>query len=117
MKLRMRGSSLRLRLTRSEVEAVGQGKKIEETVEFGPSERLVYAIEPGGEAIAASFGGGRVSVSVPVEVAREWCASDRVGIEGMQHALKILIEKDFACLTHREGEEDVDAFPNPNERC
>jgi hypothetical protein len=32
-------------------------------------------------------------------------------------SLQILVEKDFACLTPRKGEDDGDAFPNPNETC
>ena len=31
--------------------------------------------------------------------------------------LRVLVEKDFACLTVREGEDDEDAFPNPHESC
>jgi hypothetical protein len=31
--------------------------------------------------------------------------------------LRIVIEKDFACLTVREGEDESDNFPNPNPRC
>ncbi|MGH8167708.1 MAG: DUF7009 family protein [Woeseiaceae bacterium] len=29
--------------------------------------------------------------------------------------LSILVEKDFACLAPREGEDDSDKFPNPLE--
>ena len=48
MKLRIRGSSLRLRLTRSEVAEIGAGNAVEERVEFGgePAQQLVYALVP-----------------------------------------------------------------------
>jgi hypothetical protein len=36
---------------------------------------------------------------------------------GGSERLRILVEKDWACLTARDGEEDVDAFPNPNVSC
>jgi hypothetical protein len=29
--------------------------------------------------------------------------------------LTILVEKDFACLTPREGEDESDMFPNPDD--
>jgi hypothetical protein len=31
--------------------------------------------------------------------------------------LRIVVEKDFACLTAREGEDESDNFPNPNPTC
>jgi hypothetical protein len=31
--------------------------------------------------------------------------------------LRILVEKDFACLTKPPHEDDADAFPNPNKSC
>jgi len=122
MKLRFRGSSLRLRLTRQEVLALGAGEPVEEVVSFTPTEKLVYVLECGGDAVDASFREGCVTVRVPAATAADWSWSDRVGIEAEQVVepgivLKILIEKDFACLTTREGESDDDAFPNPNESC
>ncbi len=122
MKLRIRGDSLRLRLTRPEVLAVGRGEPVRELVHFAPGEQLGYSLECGGEAITARLQGGQVTVRVPTATAAEWCMSDRVGLSAEQSvadgtALRILIEKDFACLTGRDGEDDKDAFPNPHERC
>jgi len=122
VKLRVRGNSVRLRVTQSEVLALGRGQRVEDEVHFSPADRLCYALECGGDRVSASFTSGCVLVRVPVAMAREWSASERVGLAAVQpigpdRALSILIEKDFACLTHRAGEEDVDAFPNPNERC
>lgn len=113
---------MRLRLTRHEVSVVGRGGTIEELVEFAPGESLLYCLECGGERVTARFDGRRVTVRVPETTAREWSKSDRVGIEAEQRfapdrVLRVLIEKDFACLTSREGEDDADAFPNPNETC
>lgn len=31
--------------------------------------------------------------------------------------LRVLIEKDFACLTERVDEDELDNFPNPNVNC
>ena len=119
MKLRIRGSSVRLRLTQQEVLAVGRGERVEECVDFAPGERLVYALESSGDVVSARFRDGQVTVCIPPLLAREWSASDRVGIEAVQTlvagvTLRLLIEKDFACLTARVGEDDKDAFPHPS---
>lgn len=120
MKLRLRGSSLRLRLTRGEVARIGAGERVEETVAFGGSS-LVYAVTTASDAsrIAASFSGAEIRVVIPSEIARRWASGDEVGIEAEQAndggpSLRILVEKDFECLAPRAGEDDSDAFPHPS---
>ena len=92
--------------------------------EFGPEpiQRLNYALESSGEArnISARYEDGRVTVLLPGALAKRWVESDQVGLEGEQSlggggALKILVEKDFTCLTKRGGDEDADTFPHPQE--
>lgn len=117
MKLRIRGDSVRLRLTRSEVDALVEKGRIEETTAFG-SGVLGYAIAFGGTTLAASFDGGKIEITIPGEVARAWASGDAVGVEAVQpaeggRALKLLVEKDWTCLKPREGEDDSDAFPHP----
>src|SRR5438093_3090873 len=118
MKLRIRGSSIRLRLTQAEVAHVAGEGRVEDAIAFGPGERLVYALVSADvPALRARYAAGRIEVAAPSVLAREWAASERVGMEGEQGELKILVEKDFACLTPRTDEDDTDAFPNPNETC
>ena len=106
MKLRIRGNSIRLRLTRSEVEEFGRTGKVEEKVDFGPGMRkLKYALEECQD--------DRIRVSVPAEQAREWVRSESVGFESSGGGLRILVEKDFSCLNERPGETEEDTFPNP----
>ena len=121
MKLRIRGDSIRLRLTQGEVAALAEGGIVEESTGFGEA-RFSYAITFGGASLAAKLAGPRIEVSLPADVGRAWAAGDTVGIEGVQPAgegrtLRILVEKDFACLTTRPHEDDADAFPNPNTTC
>jgi hypothetical protein len=56
---------------------------------------------------------------VPEIVAREWCASDLVTLEHVQpHGevrLRIVVEKDYACLASREDEDETDNFTHPQE--
>lgn len=120
MKLRIRGNSLRLRLTRSEVEQLGRSGEVIETVDFGAgSPRFCYQLSAmDGGTVRAEFGDDRLHIFVPATEAARWIGSEQVGIEGMQPVgdgrfLRILVEKDFACLAERGGEDDSDAFPNP----
>lgn len=118
MKLRIRGDSLRLRLTQTEVTKLVEAGRIEESTAFAGGGRFSYAVVFGGSTVSAKLGSGGVEVVIPPDVARAWAASDAVGIEAAEPAgdgrtLRIAIEKDFACLKPREDEDDSDAFPHP----
>ena len=123
MKLRIRGNSLRLRLTKSEVAEIGAGGTVEETVEFGgePPQRFIYALmsTDNVENPTAVFDAGRITVFISKAQAGEWSRTNQIGIEAEKsigadgRMLRILIEKDFSCLEPRAGEEDVDTFAHP----
>ncbi len=120
MKLRLRGSSLRLRLGQAEVASLVDHGRIEERVAFGPGAALVYALASDDNAkdVHARLDGSRIEVIAPRSLIKSWAAGDEVGFEASQaiaggDALRILVEKDFACLKTRAGEDDADAFPNP----
>ena len=98
--------------------SLASGTRIAERTTFPGGSVLEYAIT--AAAIAkprASFANGIIEVAIPHEEARTWARSDRVGIEAEDSGLRILVEKDFACLKPRGEEEDHDAFPNPNPTC
>jgi hypothetical protein len=115
MKLRIRGNSLRLRLTQTEVAALRDTGFVEETVHFSAMSRLVYAIErSGGGVMNARFDDGRILVQVPESIALEWCNGEGVGIDATCGELKVLIEKDWQCLAPRD-EDESDAFPHPKQ--
>lgn len=120
MKLRIKGPSLRLRLTQGEVRALAETGRIEDEVPFGGGTRLVYRLSRDAAAtrISASFAGGLLEVRLPEALAREWCASQEVTLAGIQEAaspaLRITVEKDFACLAPRTDEDESDNFPHPN---
>lgn len=122
MKLRTTTNSLRLRLTRSDVARFSENGTIEESLDFGPpanrSLRFALKRDRNASETSATFDDGRIQVIVPDDEARAWAASDDVAIGGVQHSgdgaeLRILVEKDFACLEPR-GDEDADTFPNPS---
>ena len=121
MKLRIRGNSIRLRLTKSEVEHLGETGKVDDAVAFDaatPAFRYELRIAAIDDRARAKFDANCLSISIPASEAKNWITSEQVSIEEMQpidgnRFLRILVEKDFACLTERTGEDDGDAFPNP----
>jgi hypothetical protein len=113
MKLRIRGDSLRLRLTRGEVRRLRETGSVVETIHFGASELHYELRSVDVDTPVASFDGARIVVSLPRAAADAWADGDEVGIAVELGPLSLLIEKDFRCLAPREGEDDGDAFPHP----
>jgi len=121
MKLRIRGNSLRLRLTRSEVEKLKLEEKIEERVNFPGGEFLTYRLAL-ADVLYATLSHHTLQVDIPRKEGLEWIYSEEISLEEQTLAangdeLRILVEKDLQCLTERVGEDDSDAFPNPNKEC
>lgn len=122
MKLRIKGDSLRVRVSRSEVTRLLAGDCLEETVHFTPEAyaKLTYALqrEPSLSRPTVQYTENRVAILLPGDQANAWGTTDQVGIAedislGNLGSLAILIEKDFACLD-RSLEDNEDTFPNPN---
>jgi hypothetical protein len=116
MKLRIRGNHLRLRLNRDEVERVAAGEPVEETIAFA-TQRLSYTAyaDRAARALTADLADNRITVAIPEAMATRWASTDEVTLAATVGALTLVVEKDFACLKPREGEDDSRAFPNPNE--
>src|SRR6266540_5499412 len=119
MKLRIRGNSVRVRLTKTEVARLGQELSVEQITQFSRSSALRCSIQPSHDVAApnAQFDGSAVTVALPAEEVRQWASSDQVTIEARQEIepgtfLQILVEKDFRCM-HSKAEGNTDAFPNP----
>lgn len=124
MKLRIKGDSLRLRLTQGEVRQLEEQGAVEDCVRFGGGAQMVYRIKshPSSTALSASYADGALEVRLPAAATLLWCRSNEVTLAGAQPVaadaeLRIVVEKDFACLTAREGEDESDNFPNPNQTC
>ena len=113
MKLRIKGNTIRLRLTRTEVAEIGEGREVREITEFSPTSEFVYSLQASNSAVVeANFSHNCLQINIPHEISKAWAVSSEVGIEAEQQQLKIIIEKDFACLSPR-GEEDSDTFEHP----
>ena len=120
MKLRIRGNTVRVRISQSDMTQIMDHGVVVDSIDFALGERLEYRVEvvPSG-AVRASYQGNSISVVLPRESVENWSHSTEVSIESKQLLnngvnLTILVEKDFTCLTSRDGEDDADLFPNPN---
>lgn len=113
MKLRLHSNSLRLRLSQSEVTALGESGRVEETVRFAPDRALWYSVESADlTEPETTLEGNFIRVKLPRTAVKQWIETDQTGIETTQGSLRVLVEKDFKCL-HRDSPEDADSFPNP----
>ncbi|MEO0974940.1 MAG: hypothetical protein AAFX85_17770 [Pseudomonadota bacterium] len=119
MKLRIRGNSVRLRLTRGELGQLLEAGEVREQVEF-VDQTLIYALrrDAQGEQVVASFDGRTVLVSVPAQRIDRWANNDdEVSIDETlavpNGEMRVLVEKDFACLQPRAGEDESDMFAHP----
>lgn len=122
MKIRIKGNTLRLRLSQSEINQISEKGTVSDTIAFGPGQALVYSLESseGLPAPRAVFADHRITVALPKQTVTDWANSDQVSITSTQEnatseGLSLLIEKDFRCLTERAHEDESDLFPHPKE--
>jgi hypothetical protein len=111
---------VRLRLTRSEVDELRDSGIVKARTAFPGGRELRYEVESSPASVNASafLSNTTVTVRLPESVVRAWATSDQVSIKGeVRHSrdevLRILVEKDFACLAPRDGEDESDMFPHP----
>ncbi len=126
MKLRIKGDSLRLRISPGEMSQLLQSGRIEETIHFGPQRdaRLTYALltasgDPAlGTAMTVRYQPQEVVVVLAASQARAWAAGTEVGLYATINTgvgqLELAVEKDFACLD-KSAPENHDTFPHPNQ--
>jgi hypothetical protein len=121
MKLRFRDNSVRLRLMRSEVDALRQDGLVSSKIEFPGSREFNYVVESSPASVnpEAFLSENVLTVRLPETTVLGWAASEQVTIDGEQllddgQRLSILVEKDFACLVPREDEDDAEMFENPD---
>lgn len=112
MKIRIKGNSLRYRLTKSDLAQLEQKGFLEEQAEF-VGKTLVYAITvTSDDGLSADYMDDRIMLSMPKAMIDELAHTDRVGFDDNTGPVSLLIEKDFTCLDQVE-EDQSDNFPNP----
>jgi hypothetical protein len=120
MKLRIRDNSVRLRLTRGEVDSLREDGLVTSKIEFPGGREFNYVVESSPAVVTAGafLSDNVLAVRLPESIVLAWATTEQVSIEGEQllddgQMLNILVEKDFECLTQREGEDESDMYPHP----
>ena len=128
MKLRIKGSSLRLRLTQGEVRQLDTHGEVAEQVHFAPGTALTYRVrlDRSSREITAAYTSNLIDIRIPEDMARDWSRSEAVTLSRDQPLaaatdvsgnapgeLRVVIEKDWACLAPRSDEDESDNFPHP----
>ena len=117
MKIRIKGNTVRYRLTKSEVDKLCVEGYFEEKTQFS-SATFRYSVKSSDATeISIDFNENKIQVLIPNELLQDWDTNDRVGFSNSVitvdgSAVNILIEKDFVCLDER-GEDESDNYPNP----
>ncbi len=112
MKIRIKGNSLRYRLTKSDVAQLAEEGHLQEEVDFG-DQQLYYSLQLiDDDHISATFRENAIILFVPKFVIREFADTDKIGFEGKHGNLYLLVEKDFTCLDN-VAEDQSDNYPNP----
>lgn len=119
MKLRIKGNSLRLRLSQGEMRTLAERGEVEDRVSFpgGAALRYRLRVDNNNSEISASYDVNLIDVLVPRPLSDRWCGTDLVTLSSSQPLprgeLRLVLEKDWACLAPREGEDESDNFPHP----
>ena len=119
MKLRIKGNTIRFRLTQTEVDHLASGS-VDAKTQFPGGKALVYKIQSGAE-FEVVLSEAEVSITVPNDAVEAWATTDKIEISNSielenKEQLEISIEKDFKCLTERPKEDESDMYPNPLEK-
>jgi len=122
MKLRIKANSLRIRLTRSEVEKLANTGYLEEQTMFA-NNSFVYALQSvdEGNELSAAMDNNRITMFVPKHLIEAWPGNNIVGFNANMpvagnNSLYLLLEKDFVCLDETT-EDQSDNYNNPNKTC
>lgn len=122
MKIRIKGNSIRYRLSKSEVTKLAETGYLEEQTQF-PKNRFVYALQVSDnqQDLMADFTDNKISLFIPDRFVNDWPNNSIVGIDSRMtltdtDTLYLLVEKDFICLDD-STEDQSDNYENPNKTC
>ena len=120
MKLRIKGNSVRLRLSKPDIQMLAHSGYLEEHTPFGNT-TFVYALQSknNGEELSADFDGSKMIIFIPASFLNDWAENTIVGFEAkvqVSHSdsLYLLVEKDFQCLDNK-AEDQTANFENPKQ--
>lgn len=117
MKIRIKGNTVRYRLSKSEVRQLKEKGFVEEYTRF-PTNTFCYKLmtKKGIENLEAEFLFQAITMFIPENEAKIWYDSDRITYKNTFEELTLILEKDFVCLDHSD-EDQSDNYENPNKSC
>lgn len=122
MKIRIKGNSIRIRLSKSEVALFAQEGYLEEKTDFG-NNSLSYAVKSTEDkTMSAQFNDNAITLMVPQHLLQQWASTNLVSLEynlpvNNENNLYLLLEKDFKCIDAVVTEDQSDYFENPSKSC
>jgi hypothetical protein len=112
MKIRIKGNSLRYRLTKSDIANLDVDGYLKEQTNF-TNQPFGYALKVTESAtLTAEYLNNTITLFMPKLMLTELVNTNKVGFADKDGSLQLLIEKDFTCLDNVE-EDQSDNFPNP----
>lgn len=122
MKIRIKGNSVRIRLSRSEVARITTVGYVEERTQF-VNNAFIYALQrtDEGTELSADYEAGKMTMHVPKSLIQDWDVNDIITFDNHMkisdtEELYLLLEKDFQCLD-QTTEDQTDNYINPNKTC
>ena len=112
MKIRIKGNSLRYRLSKTDINTLAEKGYLAEYTDFGPV-KFAYAITKADVPhLSATFHEHTITLQMPADMLSQWCNTDVIGFEYNDNGMYLLAEKDFQCLDN-VAEDQSDNYPNP----
>ncbi len=118
MKIRIKGNSVRFRLTKTEVKTLCERGMVRERTTFNES-NFIYAVkvDDAYDSLHASFLNLGILLFIPKKILGDWHVNDQVGFYHNQilendQLLELKLEKDFICMDETI-EDQSDSYPNP----
>ncbi|NNC85787.1 MAG: hypothetical protein HKO56_06310 [Bacteroidia bacterium] len=114
MKIRILDNSIRLRFSQTELTQLQTIGAIRKEVHFDGGTQFTYSLNTSDsdKELSADFTNNEMRVFISESKVKELVQTDLVGVENNDSGLKLLVEKDFKCLTERK-EDETELFENP----
>jgi len=119
MKIRIKDSSIRLRLSKVDINTLSDEGCVLAECQIMPSNTLKYMISIAeNDEISIKMKYNTIDLKIPYEQLQQFTHGDQVGFDctlpnGTDKGLYILVEKDFQCLVPRSHEDESNLYNNP----
>ncbi len=117
MKIRIKGNTVRYRLSKSEVLQLKEKGFVEECTQFLEN-TFCYKLcaKIGLVNLEVEYLANTITMFIPENEALFWYDTDKITYKNIFKGLTLILEKDFMCLDHSD-EDQSDNYVNPNKTC